>query len=123
MSSEMKLNRKKFKRLNLTGFYNPTAVKLYRSVQPPVKQFHLLVYFRQLISLQLFSDQTDLLLQPPSRMCVTCQRVSPCEETAGQCVEASPESEVDVLMRFLTRDGRETGRTQRSQDEEEEPYT
>ena len=35
-----------------------------------------------------------------------------------------PSERVDVLMRFLTRDtGRETGRTQRSQDEEEEPYT
>ena len=30
---------------------------------------------------------------------------------------------VDVLTRFLTRDGRETGRTQISQAEEEEPYT
>ena len=34
-----------------------------------------------------------------------------------------PSERVDVLTRFLTRDGRETGRTQRSQDEEEEPYT
>ena len=35
-----------------------------------------------------------------------------------------PSERVDVLMRFLTHDtGRETGRTQRSQDEEEEPYT
>ena len=34
-----------------------------------------------------------------------------------------PSERVDVLMRFLTRDGRETRRTQRSQDEEEEPYT
>ena len=29
-----------------------------------------------------------------------------------------PSERVDVLTRFLTRDGRETGRTQRSQDEE-----
>ena len=28
-----------------------------------------------------------------------------------------------MWKRFLTRDGRETGRTQRSQDEEEESYT
>ena len=34
-----------------------------------------------------------------------------------------PRERVDVLMRFLTRDGRETGRTQRSEDEEEEPDT
>ena len=35
-----------------------------------------------------------------------------------------PSERVDVLTRFLTRDtGRETGRTQRSQDEEKEPYT
>ena len=34
-----------------------------------------------------------------------------------------PSERVDVLMRFLTRDGRETGGTQTSQDEEEEPYT
>ena len=31
-----------------------------------------------------------------------------------------PSERVDVLTKFLTR---ETGRTQRSQDEEEEPYT
>ena len=34
-----------------------------------------------------------------------------------------PSERVDVLTRFLTRDGRETGRTKISQDEEEEPYT
>ena len=60
--------------------------------------------------------QNESMLRPP------CPSES--MRTQQDNVWKLPSERVDVLTRFLTRDGRETGRTQRSQDEEEEePYT
>ena len=85
--------------------FSESIVSINQTVnKPSVKTFRM----------KLFSDMNWSLS-------VTCPHESMWGDSRTMC--GRPSERVDVLMRFLTHDGRETGRTQRSQDEEEEPYT